>query len=95
MSRIKYSTIPGNLYAFGSAVKMITIFTSLYRFNAFRNDDGQLNVNVNKTNLDNEWNAGNGACFRNNIFLLNYFGEFCFQGLSSIHQAYGLLRLIE
>lgn len=71
MSRIKYSTIPnGNI--FGLAVEMMTIFTSLYRFNAFRNDDGQLNVNVNKTNLDNEWNAGNGACFRNNIFLPSY-----------------------
>ena len=32
-----------------------------YRFNAYRNDDGQLNVNVNKVNLDNEWNAGHAA----------------------------------
>ena len=45
----------------------------LYRFNAFRNDDGKLNLNVNKVNLDNEYNAGDGACFRNNTFLLeNY-----------------------
>lgn len=36
----------------------------LYRWNAFRYDDGQLNVYVRRVNPDNEWNAGNGVCFQ-------------------------------
>jgi hypothetical protein len=37
----------------------------LYRFNADRNDDGQLVVDVGEVNLGNEWYAGRGACFSN------------------------------
>lgn len=38
---------------------------TLYRFNAFRYDDGQLYVDVSKANLGREWDAGRGACFSN------------------------------
>lgn len=38
---------------------------TLYRFNAFRLDDGQLSVDVRKTALFSEWSAGRGACFSN------------------------------
>ena len=35
----------------------------LYRFIAYRDDDGQLGIDVIKVSLDNKWDAGNGACF--------------------------------
>ena len=39
------------------------------RLNVWRNDDGKLNLNVNKVNPDSEWNAGNGVLCRNTNFL--------------------------
>ncbi len=38
-----------------------------YHLNVWRNDNGKLKVNVNKVNLDNKWNAGNGVLFRNTL----------------------------
>jgi hypothetical protein len=51
----------------------------LYRFNAYRNDDGQLNLNVNKVNPDNDWDEGYGAAFSNSLFLLSSGRSFLFQ----------------
>jgi len=55
----------------------MTAFTKV-RFNAWRNDDGQLNVNVNKVDLSNKYDAGNGVCFRNSSFSPANSGEFSF-----------------
>jgi hypothetical protein len=66
---------------YGAVIQMDSI-TYRYRLNVHRNSDGKLKVNVNKVNLDNEWNAGNGVLFRNRLFSrlkqLCLGGSFCF-----------------
>ena len=82
MSQILYSKVVHIFVRLAVAQK--TIFT-IFRFNAYRNDDGKLKVNVNKTNLDNKWNAGNGTCLRNKTFLPYYCaGVFCLEIFISI-----------
>src|SRR5258706_9422313 len=56
-----------------------------YRLNVWRNDDGELNLNVNKVNLDNKYDAGNGVLVRNTNFSPNHFGWEFFVSMPFFH----------
>ena len=60
----RYDTAIHMLY--GAVTTMVST-TDRYRLNVYRNSDGKLKVNINKVNLDNKWNAGNGVLFRNRL----------------------------
>jgi hypothetical protein len=68
LSIIKKAILSGEVDKKGTGIIVffkVEGIDTLYRFAAFRYDDGQLTVDVNKVYLGTEWNAGDGACFSN------------------------------